>query len=355
MYDLGLGDKKERPLRRDERIAVIVMVTIFCGAMSAEILLNDFRPTKLSAFFIPLFWMPLVAIHEAGHAIVAHLCGWRVKRVVIGFGRRLKTFKVGRTPVHLLQIPIQGYVLPQPRDLKSPRLKNTLIYAAGPGIEILLVLIIYLIIGHDTMFSRVESVPIVALQSFCIAAALGIVINLIPMTTDKGSWNDGMGILRSWTIPDEHFKRWISPEEAKVAPPEFGLPVRNNPAISQALQQQTRKKASTIERSKAPSSDGARTSSPQQPRNLPGSSAANTHKSIHHESGAKLHPPTGVRTSSPQQPRNLPGSSTANTQKSSHHGTEQSSILHRSSDFQSATTPQSPRLFSSKHAQKQPP
>ena len=215
MYDLGLRDKKDRPLRKDERIGLYVMLILFCGAMAAEILLNDFRPTKLSAFLIPLFWMPLVAIHEAGHAIVAHLCGWRVKRVVIGFGRRIKSFKVGRTPVHLLQIPIQGHVLPLPRDLKSPRLKNTLIYAAGPGIELLLILIIYLIIGHDVMFSRVESVPIVALQSFCIAAAMGAIINLIPMTTDEGSWNDGMGILRSWTIPDEQFERWISPAEAK--------------------------------------------------------------------------------------------------------------------------------------------
>ena len=61
------------------------------------------------------------------------------------------------------------------------------------------------------MFSRTESISIVALQSFCIAAALGVVINLIPMTTSEGSWNDGMGILRSWTIPDEQFERWIHP------------------------------------------------------------------------------------------------------------------------------------------------
>ena len=107
-------------------------------------------------------------------------------------------------------------------------------------------------------------------------------------------------------------------EQSSILRPEFGLPVRNNPAISQTLQQQTLTKAATLEQSKAPSSDG-------------------------------------VRTSSPQQPRNLPDSSTANTHKSSHHGAEQSSILRRSSDFQSATNPQSPRLFSIKYAQKQPP
>lgn len=209
MFDLGLDHKKDRPLQRDERIALYVMIGIFLAAMSAEILFNNFKPAKLSAFFIPLFWIPLVALHEAGHAIVAHLCGWRVKRVVIGFGKRLKTFKIGSTPVHLLQVPIQGYVLPLPRDLKSPRLKNTLIYAAGPGIEILLALAIYLVLGHDTLFSRSQSIAIVAAQSMCVSAALGIIINLIPFHTDKGGWSDGMGIIMSWRIPDEHFERWI--------------------------------------------------------------------------------------------------------------------------------------------------
>ncbi len=210
MFDLGLGDKKERPLRKDEQIAVYVMLTIFIGAMTAEILLNDFKPSKLSAFFVPLFWMPLVALHEAGHALAAHLCGWRVKRIVIGFGKRIKTFKIGRTPVHLLQIPIQGYVLPLPRDLKFPRLKNTLIYAAGPGIEIVLVLVAYLVLGHDTLFSHSQSIPIIAAQSLCVSAAIGIVVNLIPMPTEQGGWNDGMGILMSWRIPDEQFEQWLS-------------------------------------------------------------------------------------------------------------------------------------------------
>ena len=206
MFDSGIN-KPERPLQKDERIAVWVMVGLFVAAMAVEILTNDFRPSKLSALFIPLFWMPLVAIHEAGHAIVAHLCGWRVKRVVIGFGRLLKTFKIGDTPIHIRQVPLEGYVLPQPRDLRSPRLKNTLIYAAGPGIEILIVLAFYLILGHDRIFSRSESIPIIAIQSCCISAAMGVIINLIPHWTKDGGWSDGMGMLMSWRIPDEHFEK----------------------------------------------------------------------------------------------------------------------------------------------------
>ena len=38
MYDLGLKDKKDRPLRRDERIAVYVMLTLFLGAMTGGFL-----------------------------------------------------------------------------------------------------------------------------------------------------------------------------------------------------------------------------------------------------------------------------------------------------------------------------
>ena len=204
------GDRPpERPAEGWERWVTTITLALFFGMIGAE-LIQDFQPAKLGAIFVPLFWMPLVALHEAGHAIVAHLCGWRVRRVVIGFGRRVKTFRVGRTPVHLLQVPIQGYVLPLPRDLKSPRLKNTLIYAAGPGIEILLVLVVYLLLGHETMFSRTDSIPIIAAQSLCVSAAVGIVINLIPFPTEQGGWNDGMGILMSWRIPDEQFEQWLS-------------------------------------------------------------------------------------------------------------------------------------------------
>lgn len=204
-FDLGV-DRPERPLRKDERVAVWVMVGLFCGGFALELLVNDFTPAKLSAFFIPLLWMPLVALHEAGHAVAARLCGWRVKRVVIGFGPVVKSLRIASTPVHLCQVPLEGYVLPYPTHLRSPRLRSSFIYAAGPGVELMLVLAIYLALGHDSLLSRSTSVGLIAAQSLCIAALMGVTINLVPHWTQKGGWSDGMGILMSWRLPDEHFQ-----------------------------------------------------------------------------------------------------------------------------------------------------
>ena len=207
------GDRPpERPAEGWERWFSTIVMALFFGLIGAEII-QDFQPTKFAAIFVPLFWMPLVAIHEAGHAIVARLCGWEVERVVVGYGKLIRRFKLWGSDIELRQIPIEGYVLPYPKNLRSPRLKNTLIYAAGPAIEALLILSVYLVLGGDVLFSKSTNVGIIALQSLCVSASLGLVFTLIPHTTTTGggkSWSDGMGILMSWRLPDSYFERMKS-------------------------------------------------------------------------------------------------------------------------------------------------
>ncbi len=199
----------ERPAEGWERWFSTIAMALFLGMMGAEII-RDYQPAKLAAVFIPLFWMPLVALHEAGHAVVARLCGWEVERVVVGFGKLLKAFRVRGIDVQLRQVPIEGYVLPYPKDLRSPRLKNTLIYCGGPAAEALPILVAYLALGGDVLLARSESVGIIAVQSLCVSAAIGLVFTLVPHTTTTGggkSWSDGMGILMSWRLPDSYFRR----------------------------------------------------------------------------------------------------------------------------------------------------
>ena len=194
-----------------ERWTATIVGGLFLGLMGGEIL-RDFEPAKLSAVFIPLFWMPLVALHEVGHALVAKWCGWKVERLVVGYGKPVKWFKVGQTSVVIRQFPIEGYVLPRPTNLRSPRLKQTLIYAAGPGIEILFVLLIYAAVGGDVLLAQSENVGIIAAQSLCVSALLGVFLNLLPhwTTTSAGrSWSDGMGMLMSWRLPDEYFEKLV--------------------------------------------------------------------------------------------------------------------------------------------------
>jgi hypothetical protein len=203
------GDKPpEREAEGWERWFTTIVLAMFLGLIAAEIL-RDFKPEKLSAIFIPLFWMPLVALHEAGHAIVARFCGWEVERLVVGYGKLMRRFSIGRTRVELRQFPIEGFVLPFPKNLSSPRIKQTLIYAAGPGIELLLVLAIYLVFGGDVLLSPSSNIGVIALQSLCVSALMGVIINLVPHWTTSGggkSWSDGMGVLMSHKLPDRYFE-----------------------------------------------------------------------------------------------------------------------------------------------------
>lgn len=210
------GMLPERPPQGGERWMVAGFAAGFVGLMVLA-LLEDYEPRKLSVIFVVLSWIPLLVIHEAGHAVVARACGWEVERVVIGFGRTWRTFLIGGTPVIFKTVPLSGYVLPRPRDLRSPRLKNSLIYAGGPGFEWIAALAVLFLTGPDVMFQPSEAIPVIAAQSFCVAAALGLVFNLVPhriYSEGSESWSDGLGILASWKLPDRHFARRIKePEE----------------------------------------------------------------------------------------------------------------------------------------------
>src|SRR5262249_21703002 len=120
------------------------------------------------------------------------------------------------TPVEVRVAPVEGFVVPVPTNLDMPRLKNALIYFAGPGIEIALVLFLLSWIGPERMFTRTDDLGMIAVQSLCVSAAIGIVVNLVPhgVMTQKGFIaNDGLGIMRSFSLPDEHFVARMRPEE----------------------------------------------------------------------------------------------------------------------------------------------
>jgi hypothetical protein len=218
---------EEPPNRAPERLPVggekwflTIFAAIFIGLMGAEIL-SDFEIRRLSAVFILVFWIPLLVVHEFGHAIAAKLCGWAVDRIVIGYGPTLHTFHWGGTLIHLKAIPLSGYVLPRPTNLKIPRLKSTIIYAAGPAVEAFLALGLLFLVGPETMFHVSDSLTIVMAQSFCVSAAMGLIFTLVPHVTTTGggkSWSDGMGILMSWRLPDEYFSARInaSPNTAET-------------------------------------------------------------------------------------------------------------------------------------------
>jgi len=162
---------------------------------------DDFTHGRLSVLFILLFWVPLLVLHEAGHAIVARLLGWQVREIVIGFGRELWRWKIGDTRVVVKLAPVEGYVLPAPHSAQRMRLKSMLIYAAGPGAELLLLAGMLFVLGTDYVFGTSGDVTQIAAKSLAIAILLGAGFNLLPFSTGGGV-SDGLGILSSPFMSD---------------------------------------------------------------------------------------------------------------------------------------------------------
>ncbi len=196
-----------------------LFLALILGLLAAEVFTN-YQPVKLSGLLIAAFWVPLLAIHEAGHAVVSWLLGWRVVLVVIGMGNPISRFRIGRTPIEIRLAPVEGFVVPLPRSLSAVRLKNALIYFAGPGVELLVLAVVVLLVGTERLLTRSQDIPLIACQSLCLAVLVSVTINLIPHWSVQPDGrmvaNDGLGIIRSFLLPDSYYRDMV-----EQAPPEL--------------------------------------------------------------------------------------------------------------------------------------
>lgn len=208
----------KEPASKGEKIFTVVISLIFLFMMTMEIFTN-YEPKKLGALLFVVFWVPLLFIHEFGHAIMAKLLGWRVQRIVIGFGKVLFNVRLLDAPMEIRSIPLEGFVQIAPRTLNFARIKHALIYFAGPGIELLIFFAIMLTLGGiEPLFTISNDYMRIALQSFAFAALAGAVINLIPIgiiTKDGTTPNDGMGILLCLLSTGMDYELWIRESEDK--------------------------------------------------------------------------------------------------------------------------------------------
>jgi membrane-associated protease RseP (regulator of RpoE activity) len=153
---------------------------------------------KLSIPLMLVFWAPLLVLHEVGHALAARALGWRVERVVIGFGARWRELRIAGIPVELRRLPVEGFVETVPVEGVARPLPHAAIYFAGPGIELALAGALLAAFGSERFLSVGAEPALLVWQSLALAAALGGVVNLIPHSAldgDREVPNDGLGIL----------------------------------------------------------------------------------------------------------------------------------------------------------------
>jgi len=205
-------DKK--PSTTGENLLVYGLIAVFLGLMLLEIFSN-YEPRKLAALFFLLWWLPLVLVHEFGHAVVANALGWQIQRTVIGFGRVVYQGQLFKAPLELRLIPIEGFVQFNPVYGRGMRYKHALTYFAGPGIELLVAASIIGLMGWDNFFLIEDDYWKLAFQALAYAALAGAIINLIPMgvvTRDGETPNDGLGILVSLFSSEKAYKKALASE-----------------------------------------------------------------------------------------------------------------------------------------------
>lgn len=197
----------DREPRGNERWILLGAFVLALGLLTG-IVAEDYEPVKLAPVFLLLSWFPLIALHEAGHALAARLLGWEVDAIVVGFGPPVARFALRGVPCTLKTYPLGGHMRPVPLSMRGIRWRSALVYLAGPGIELALTGALVVGLGWDTMTTRTDALPVIAAQAIAVASLLGAFSNLFPrgIETEGGeSYTDGMGFIASLTRPRGSF------------------------------------------------------------------------------------------------------------------------------------------------------
>ena len=177
----------------------------------------------LAAFLLTLG--VLVSFHEYGHFLAARLCGVKVLRFALGFGKPLLTFRARNgTEWVLASIPLGGYVKlldgrdtqqhipPESRsesfDIK-PLWQRSAIVAAGPLANFLLAVILFASIyvsGVPQLPARLQAPPA---QS--IAAKMGVVASdeVIGWQSLPSDYSVGPILVEFDPVPSWNALRWL--------------------------------------------------------------------------------------------------------------------------------------------------
>jgi len=175
-------------------------------------------------FLIQIIESLCVFPHEFGHALAARLMGFKVDRVIIGFGRRLSCFRFAGFQWEIRARPFGGFVKFDKLVNQDWRWRAAVVWAAGPLANILLACAAFALLPPEAGKMLDLGGPVSLWVLFIITNTLMGVINLVPFTVrmpDLGLVpSDGMGLCQ--LIFEGKWPHASAPDQASLPVAEPG-------------------------------------------------------------------------------------------------------------------------------------
>ncbi len=196
----------------------------------------------LNLFFFYLFLVVTILPHELGHAFAARLLGFKVSKIVMGFGKTIFTKKLFGIEIEFRPILLGGVTLAAHKDKDWFRLKQFGFILAGPLVNVLLILFICLLFPATDFWRFGNLMHGLALaQIFLYTNIYKLIVNLWPRTilTSAGKIpSDGLSLCKTWFLEqkamDDNHAAWFLIEALELQ--RKGQPVEAIAWIEKGLQ-----------------------------------------------------------------------------------------------------------------------
>ena len=210
-FDLGIALTSRLLRRLSTRSLVLLLIALVGFVVGISLGTNDpgashGRMLVVLAVFASLALSALgitTLVHEAAHALVALLLGYRLHGIDLGIGPGFSEFHVRKCRIRL-GVPLGGRTYISPRGLRRSRWREATFGLAGIGANVVLALVLIQLLETRTGLSTQNWVG-----RFVLVLA---VTNLVAIVTNVWPWRprtadgtrlptDGLQVLRLFTRP----------------------------------------------------------------------------------------------------------------------------------------------------------
>ena len=199
------------------QLGLTIAAYLYINSNSAYILFTVVCILWIQFVLIELAIVPLIVMHELGHASVAKLLDVKVSKIAIGVGKTIGRFQMFNIPCIIAQFPIGGIVELYQKSFEFYRLKYFLIVFAGPLTQILLGLLLWMtqlkFKWYLTQYGFIDLI-----QCLTIANLSLLIGNLLPYSQQKVNENgietefqsDGLQMLKAPFLSDREIANSIA-------------------------------------------------------------------------------------------------------------------------------------------------